>query len=121
LWPNPTAGIVNGMREDGPINLDDLMWAAVAATGLLPPTPQPSEVAVLRAARDRPEDGAAWAALTGWLADNGHQDEADAVRAFWPAIADSLYMGMPLTRAMSLLGRHAAGLAKLARRLGAAS
>jgi hypothetical protein len=108
------------MREDGPINPDDLMWGAVAATGL-PPPPPPSDVAVLRAVRHRPDDGAAWAALTGWLENNGHPDEADAVRAFWPAIVGGLYVGMPLTRAGSLLGRHAAGLAKLARRLGAAT
>jgi hypothetical protein len=98
---------------------EDLGWAGATCASLLPPNPQAADLAVLRAVRDRPEDGAAWAALTEWLADNGHEDEAGAVRAFWPAIADSLYMGMPLTRAMSLLRRHASGLGKLARRLGA--
>ncbi len=47
----------------------------------------------------------------------GRQPDADWT--FWPTLADSLYMGMPLTRAMSLLGQHSAGLGKLARRLGA--
>jgi hypothetical protein len=98
---------------------EDLGWAGATCASLLPLNPQAADLAVLRAVRDRPDNGAAWAALTEWLGDNGHEDEADAVRAFWPAIADSLYMGMPLTRAMSLLGRHAAGLGKLARRLGA--
>ncbi len=97
----------------------DLGWAGETFAGLMPPNPQHSDLAILRALRDRPDDGAAWARFTDWLVDNGHDDEADAVRAFWPAIADSLYMGMPLMRAMSLLGRHAAGLSKLARRLGA--
>ena len=73
--------------------------------------------ALVRAVRDQPDDGRAWAALIGWLRDNGHADEAEAVGAFWPAIADGLYTGMPLSRAMSMLGRHAAGLARLARRL----
>lgn len=95
----------------------DLGWPGETFAGLLPPTIQAGDLAVLRAVRDRPDDGAAWAALTGWLADNGHADESDAVRAFWPAIADSLDLGMPLTRAMCLLGRHAAGLGNLARRL----
>jgi hypothetical protein len=97
----------------------ELGWAGTTFAGLLPPTPHLSDLAVLRAVRDRPDDGGAWARLTDWLRDNGHDDEADAVRAFWPAIADSLAMGMPLTRAMGLLGRHAAGLGRLARRLGA--
>jgi hypothetical protein len=73
---------------------------------------------ILRAVRERPDDERAWAALTCWLRHNGHEDEAEAVGAFWPAIADSLNLGMPLGRAMELLSRNAAGLAKLARRLG---
>jgi hypothetical protein len=95
-----------------------LGWAGNPAEGV-PAAAAGGDPAVLRALRDRPDDGTAWARLTAWLVDHGHADEADAVRAFWPAIADSLAMGMPLTRAMALLGRHAAGLARLARRLGA--
>jgi hypothetical protein len=98
---------------------EDLGWAGATCASLLPPNLQAADLAVLRAVRDRPDEGAARAALTEWLGDNGHKDEADTVRAFWPAIADSLYMGMLLMRAMSLLGRHASGLGKLARRLGA--
>jgi uncharacterized protein (TIGR02996 family) len=37
------------------------------------------------AIRERPDDGARWLALAGWLFDNGRDDEAVAVRAFWPA------------------------------------
>lgn len=72
---------------------------------------------LVRAVRDRPDDGRAWGALTDWLRAHGHADEAEAVGAFWPAIADGLQTGMPLIQAMGLLGRHAAGFAKLARRL----
>src|SRR3954467_13214213 len=72
---------------------------------------------ILRAVRERPDDERAWAAMTGWLRHNGHEDEAEAVGAFWPAIPDSLSLGMPLSRVMALLGRHAVGLAKLSRRL----
>ena len=58
-----------------------------------------------------PDREAPWVALAGWLADNGFWDEADAVRAFWPAVADSMREGISLGKALGLVSRHAAGLA----------
>src|SRR5262245_12977390 len=53
-----------------------------------------------------------------WLQDNGHDDEAQAVAAFWPAIADSVRLGsMTLGVCLSLLARDAPELARLAGRL----
>ena len=41
-------------------------------------------------------DATHWLPRAGWLPDNGRDDEAAAVRVFWPAIADSLAMGMTI-------------------------
>jgi hypothetical protein len=73
--------------------------------------------AVLGAVQTNPDDERAWAKLTGWLNDNGNSDEAEAVRVFWPTIADTIRGGMPFGQAMQLLAKHAPGLAKLSRRL----
>jgi uncharacterized protein (TIGR02996 family) len=40
---------------------------------------------ILKAIRRKPDDPACWLALAGWLADNGRDDEAAAVRMFSPA------------------------------------
>ena len=42
------------------------------------------------AIRARPDDGPRWLALAGWLWDNGRDDEAAAVRVFWPALRDDV-------------------------------
>ncbi|HJZ59957.1 MAG TPA: hypothetical protein VKE74_33755 [Gemmataceae bacterium] len=74
--------------------------------------------AVFRAVRAEPDSEDAWARLVVWLQDNGHDDEAEAVAAFWPAIADSVRLGsMTLGECLSLLARHAPALARLAGRL----
>jgi uncharacterized protein (TIGR02996 family) len=50
----------------------------------------PDLPAVLDAIRERPDDGARWLALAGWLLDNGRDDEAAAVRVYWPVLRDNL-------------------------------
>jgi uncharacterized protein (TIGR02996 family) len=45
---------------------------------------------ILDAIREQPDDGPRWLALASWLSDNGREDEAAAVRVFWPALQDDL-------------------------------
>jgi uncharacterized protein (TIGR02996 family) len=48
----------------------------------------------LAAIRERPDDGPRWLALARWLTDNGRDDEAAAVRVFWPTLRDNLAVGV---------------------------
>jgi hypothetical protein len=46
--------------------------------------------AILAAIRERPDDAPRWLALAAWLWDNGRDDEAAAVRIFWPTLRDNV-------------------------------
>jgi uncharacterized protein (TIGR02996 family) len=43
----------------------------------------PDLPAILDAIRQQPDDERHWLAFAGWLWDNGRDDEAAVVRAFW--------------------------------------
>lgn len=74
--------------------------------------------AILGAIRDRPDEEARWLALASWLRDNGPEDEAAAVRVFWPTLRDNvLVSGVPLHETLSQLAQHAARLGPRAREI----
>jgi uncharacterized protein (TIGR02996 family) len=50
----------------------------------------PKLVTILTAIRARPDDRDRWLALASWLWDNDRDDEAVAVRVFWPNLRDSV-------------------------------
>jgi uncharacterized protein (TIGR02996 family) len=52
--------------------------------------------ALLAAILADPDDEPRWLALAGWFADHGREDEAAAVRVFWPALRNSLGGGRTL-------------------------
>src|SRR5206468_10472908 len=59
-------------------------------------------------------DGAPWQALAQWYADNGREDEALAVRVFWPTLRDNLtFASLEATLADAV--RNSKMLAELAR------
>jgi len=74
--------------------------------------PDPAMLAAIRA---DPNDESCWLALAGWLWDNGRDDEAAAVRTFWPAIRDTLAAGRCLDSALEDLRRNAKILGDCAR------
>src|SRR4051794_7638029 len=80
---------------------------------LLPP-PMTDLPAVLDALRGRPDDRPRWLALSSWLRDNGRDDEADVVRALWPALRDSL-AAAPLEATLGDVARNAGLLSAVAR------
>ena len=45
---------------------------------------------ILDAIREKPDVGPRWLALAEWFADNGRDDEAAAVRVYWPVLRDNL-------------------------------
>jgi len=68
--------------------------------------------ALLESIRECPGDRARWLALSGWLRDNGRDDEAVAVRVFWSALRDNV------TESRVSLGDTLTDLARNARVLG---
>jgi hypothetical protein len=66
--------------------------------------------------RANPDDGPRWLALAGWYWDNGRDDEAVAVRVFWPALRDDLER-VTLEATLADVARHAAILGKRAREI----
>jgi hypothetical protein len=50
----------------------------------------PDLPAILDALREKPADGPRWLVLAGWVFDNGRDDEAVAVRVYWPVLRDNL-------------------------------
>jgi hypothetical protein len=65
---------------------------------------------LLDAIRADPDDGARWLDLASWLWVQGRDDEAIAVRVFWPTLRDNL--------AHVSLEATLAGVARNAKRLG---
>jgi uncharacterized protein (TIGR02996 family) len=63
---------------------------------------------ILDSIRERPDDGTRWLVLAGWLWDNGRDDEAAAVRVFWPTLRDNVIeAGVSLDETLRQLARHA--------------
>jgi hypothetical protein len=58
---------------------------------------------------------AAWLALAGWLADNGREDEAAAVRVFFPVLVENLDRGATLEETLAIVQRNAGRLARRAK------
>jgi hypothetical protein len=80
----------------------------------------PDLPAILDAIRERPDDGKRWTALASWLWDNGRDDEAAAVRAFWPALRDTVVeAGVSLDETLRQVASHARTLGRRARAMGA--
>ena len=64
-----------------------------------------------------PDAEAGWLALAAHYRDIGRDDEAAAVRLFWPAIRRSLSAGRSLESALDLVARNAALLGRRAREI----
>jgi len=78
----------------------------------------PDLTVILTAIRERPDDGSHWLALASWLEDNGRDDEAAAVRVFWPTLRDNVTVaGLSVNVALRELTRHAAALGRRARQI----
>jgi hypothetical protein len=77
----------------------------------------PDLPALLDRLREQPDDASRWLALSRWLADNGRDDEAVAVRVFWPTFRDSVSDGVSLEAALADLARHAQILGDVAREI----
>jgi hypothetical protein len=69
---------------------------------------------ILDAIRQRPDAEPRWLALAGWLADNGRDDEAAAVRVFWPTLRDDVLVGGSLEATLRHMARHAGKLGRRA-------
>ena len=70
---------------------------------------------ILVAIEDRPAEGSRWLALSSWLVERGREDEAAAVRVFWPALGESVAGGTCLRQALRTVARNAARLGRKAR------
>ena len=75
-----------------------------------------TDPALLAAILADPDDEAAWLALAAWLRDEGRDDEAAAVRVFWPALRNSLGGGRTLDFALEYVRANARRLGREARR-----
>jgi hypothetical protein len=62
-----------------------------------------------------PDHGAGWLALAAWLRDNDRNEEAAAVRAFWPAMRNCLAAGRSLEAVLADVRRSAWTLGRCAR------
>jgi uncharacterized protein (TIGR02996 family) len=72
---------------------------------------------LLDAIRARPPEEAGWLALSTWLRHEGRDDEAAAVRVFWPTLRDNIDAGVSVEGTLRELGRHAAQLGRRAREI----
>jgi hypothetical protein len=77
----------------------------------------PDLPAIIDAIREGPADEACWLALSSWFWDNGRDDEADAVRVFWPVLRDNVEAGVTVEETLRQLKQHAATLGIRARRV----
>ena len=73
--------------------------------------------ALLAAIRARPDDESTWLALAAYYRDARLDDEAAAVRMFWPAVRGSLSADRSLESALDLVARNAALLGRRAREI----
>jgi hypothetical protein len=77
----------------------------------------PDLAALISAIRERLDGEARWLTLAPHLSDNGWDDEADAVRVFWPVFRDNVEAGVPVEETLRQLEQHAAILGLHARRV----
>jgi uncharacterized protein (TIGR02996 family) len=99
-------------------------WRGLSVARRRPPgqngaMPHPPDlVALLDALRERPEDGDRWLDLAAWLEDHGREDEAAAVRVYWPVFRDNVTVaGVPLGLTLRQVARQAGTLGPEARRI----
>jgi uncharacterized protein (TIGR02996 family) len=74
-----------------------------------------ADPALLAAILADPDDEVAWLALAAWLRDDGRDDEAAAVRVFWPALRNSLGGGRTLDFTLEYVRANARRLGREAR------
>jgi uncharacterized protein (TIGR02996 family) len=72
---------------------------------------------LLDAIRARPDAEAGWLTLASWLRDNGRDDEAAAVRVFWPTLRDDVLVGGTLEATLRQVARYAGRLGTRAREI----
>src|SRR5215207_10004872 len=108
----PTLGADRDAPGDNkPWNPQGLRWEGCAAA---PCEPRPATFLVrqgsamadpilLAAIPADPDDGARWLALAQWFADNGRDDEATAVRVFWPGMRSNLAAGRSLETTLEVV------------------
>ncbi len=78
----------------------------------------PDLTVLLNAIRERPDDGDCWQALASWLEDMGRDDEAVAVRVYWPMFLDSVTVArVPLGLTPRQVARNAGVLGHQARQI----
>jgi hypothetical protein len=77
----------------------------------------PDLPALIGAIREWPDDERRWLALSSWLWDNGRDDEAAAVRVFWPTLRDTVNAGESVDGALRRVARNAVKLGDRARRV----
>jgi hypothetical protein len=76
--------------------------------------PVPDLPSPVGAIHNLPDDEAGWLALAAHYRDNGRDDEAAAVRVFWPALRDGLRL-RSLESVLDHVRRHADRLGRRAR------
>jgi uncharacterized protein (TIGR02996 family) len=76
---------------------------------------------LLDAIQADPNSEGRWLALSWWLSDNGRDDEAAAVRVFWPTLRDTVAAGTTVRETMRRVAGNAAKLSRRARRIEQAS
>jgi hypothetical protein len=78
----------------------------------------PDPPTLLASIRANPDDGPRWLALAAWYAANGREDEAIAMRMFWPALRENVVTrGMTVDWVLADLAGHAGILATMARQV----
>jgi len=70
---------------------------------------------ILAALEDGPDHGSRWLALSSWLWERGREDEAAAVRIFWPSLWEVVAGGTSLRQALRTVARNAPRLGRKAR------
>jgi hypothetical protein len=78
----------------------------------------PDLPAILEGVRQEPDDARRWLALAAWYATSGREDEATALRMFWPVVRENVVVGrMGLETALAGVAENAAVLADVARQI----
>ena len=72
---------------------------------------------ILAAIEDCPDQGSRWLALSAWLGQRGREDEAAAVRVFWPTLWERVEGGNCVRQALRTMARNAARLGRKARKI----
>jgi hypothetical protein len=73
---------------------------------------------LLDAIQEQPDDGPRWLALAAWLGEERPDDEAIAVRVFWPTLRDNVVeFGVLLDKTLAGLTENAAVLGSVARQI----